>query len=128
MPDDQHADEARHVKASFAGWKLDVLDALCADKRLQASDFRVAHVLLQHLNARDWRTFPGQPTIAEITGMSVRNVAKCLARLRDAGWICWERGSHRKSNEYTFSPQTVAEALAAAKAKQAARKARKVKA
>lgn len=108
--------EAGAIKANFAGWKLDVLDAMAGDRALQSGDFRVAFVILQHLNSKTFVAYPSQQTIAAKAGMGERNVDKCLKRLKAAGWLRWERGNRQKSNTYSFDSQFVADAIANMKA------------
>lgn len=45
----------------------------------------------------------GRETIAELTGMSVSAVAKCLPVLREAGLLSWRRGHTNRVNEYSVN-------------------------
>lgn len=117
--------EARLVKATFASWKLDVVDALVSDAILQPSDKMVAIYLLQRLNGKTQQLYPSQRLIAEEVHMTARNVRKCLDRLRSNGWLRWARGHTQKANEYEFDDNKIAEEIARMKTDRASRKRRK---
>lgn len=105
------ASERRLARGNFAGFKLDLIQALNSHNGLLKSDLSVATALIKHLGIDDLRAFPSQETISDITGMSVRNVIKCLERLRDGGWIRWERGNMHKPNVYEFNEQKAVEEI-----------------
>jgi biotin operon repressor len=107
--------EERFARGSFAGWKLDVVHAIVSDARLQPSDVRVAVAMMRFLSAGDLSLYPSQERLAAITSMSRRNVVDCLSRLKDAGWIVWDRGNRQLSNVYRFDAGTVADQLARVK-------------
>ena len=102
-PDFDKLRQEVETRKSFASWKLDLIDALTVDKRLQASDVRVAIVILQHMNSDSRLAFPSQERIAALSAMKEGNVVKCLNRLKAAGWIEWGRGNRQKSNRYEFN-------------------------
>ena len=77
-----------------------VIEAMLSDKCLLASDFRVGVALISHLGSATTSAFPSHEKLAELTHMSVRNVINCLERLRDAGWIRWERANRQEVNQY----------------------------
>jgi hypothetical protein len=106
------ATEKKLVQASFAGWKLDLIKALCSDRALQPGDVRVALALVQHLNIGSYKAFPNQDTLAEIACMTDRNVRICTDRMRKAGWLRWDRGNRQKSNEYEFDANKIADEVA----------------
>ena len=106
------ASESKILRGAFAGWKLDLTNALNSKKGLLKSDVSVAIALVKHLNAGSYAAYPSQETLSDITGMSVRNVINCLERLRDGGWIRWERGNRHKPNVYEFEEQKVADEIA----------------
>lgn len=115
-------EEGRIVKATFAGWKLDLIKALTSDKELKASEVRVALALVQHLNAGSFAAFPSQDTIATIACMSSRHARDCLERLRQVGWLQWARGNRQHANEYEFDEQKVADEVARMKRDEEARR------
>lgn len=105
-PDFDHSgDDGR--RTSFTSWKLDMINTLLLDPRLQPSDFKVAVAVLQFMNGETGMIFPSQETIAEIVHMTVRNVGKCLKRLRQADWLSWERGNRQMSNRYVFETKNL---------------------
>lgn len=110
------ASESKILKGAFAGWKLDLINALNSKKGMLKSDVCVAVALVKHLNAGSYAAYPSQETLSDITDMSVRNVINCLERLREGGWIRWERGNRHKSNVYEFEEQKVADEIARMKA------------
>lgn len=118
---DANEQEARILKATFAGWKLDLISALASDRSLKPADVRVALVLVKHLNQGSFAAYPSQETIAEVTHMTVRNVMKCLDRLKASGWLRWQRGNRQKPNLYEFDDQKVADEVARMKEEDRAR-------
>lgn len=115
------ANERRLVRGEFAGFKLDLIQALNSHKGLLKSDLSVATALIKHLGIESLQAYPSQETLSEITGMSVRNVIKCLERLRDGGWISWERGNMHKPNIYEFNEQKAAQEISRMKEEDAER-------
>lgn len=111
MADADH-EAASVLRARFGGWKLDLINALNSDPDLKPSDVCVALALVKHLNIGSFTAYPSQGTLAEITHMTVRNVIKCLERLRAAGWLRWARGNMHKSNEYRFDEHKVGREIA----------------
>lgn len=114
--------EKKLVQASFAGWKLDLIKALCSDKALLPADVRVALALVQHLNIGSLKAFPNQDTLAEIACMSDRNVRTCTDRMREAGWLRWDRRNRQESNEYEFDADKIADEVARMKKDEEARR------
>jgi hypothetical protein len=117
--------EEKTLKRHFGTWKLDLLHAINSDPHLQPSDVAVALALVKHLSVKTFSAWPSQETLAEITHMSVRNVDKCLKRLRHAGWLQWARGNMQKSNVYSFDEYKVGQEIARMKREDVARKTRR---
>jgi len=112
------------LKANFGGWKLDLINALNSDPALKPSDVAIAVALTKHLNAGSFEAYPSQETLAEITHMGVRNVTKCLDRLKVTGWLHWSRGSMHKPNVYSFDQLKVGQQIARMKQDDLARRKR----
>jgi hypothetical protein len=93
--------------ASFTSWKLDLLNAILIDPRVNHSSFRVAFALVQFMNAKTGLMCPAQETLAERACMSVRNVQDCLNELRETRWLNWTRGNRQQSNSYEFNSTNV---------------------
>lgn len=115
MLTDADSKQAKMFRGSLAEWKLDVEHALATDSRLQASDVRVAVVMMRFINAGTLTLFPSQELLAKRACMSLNNVVACLKRLKAAGWICWDRGNRQLANVYSFDRDTVADHLARVK-------------
>lgn len=85
-----HADDADQ-RRSFTGDKLDWMNALSADPRLDARAFEVGFCIAQHVNAERGIAIVSDETIADKTGIPKRWVLRARQSLRDAGWIDWRR-------------------------------------
>lgn len=100
---------------SFAAWKLDLLDRMSVDRRLSATDYRVAYRLLHYMDAATGNCFPKQETIAADLGVTDRTVRKALVDLCACGWLQIEEWSPRKgrgkSNLYRFQDVTTGSAV-----------------
>jgi hypothetical protein len=88
--------------STFTGRKLDWLKCCNFDRRLQSFDFKVAFVIVQHVNARTGCAMLSDETIAdEAGGHSPRSVRRARDRLKAAGWLDWKRT--RTANIYVLS-------------------------
>ena len=81
-----------------------------ADHKLSESERAVLAVLVSHRNNRTGLCYPGQPRIAEESGMTVPGVQGILARLDGAGIIDREREVGR-STRYTLHLDQLSTAL-----------------
>jgi len=99
----------------FTAWKLDLLDRMSTDRRLSATDFRVAYRLLSYMNAESGACFPKQETIADDVGVTDRTIRHSLVNLRACGWLKIEErqlpNGRGKSNFYLFEDATVGNAV-----------------
>lgn len=95
-------------KRSFASWKFDLLDALAVDRRLSPLHFRVAYCLLQFMNSRTGRIYPGQDLLAARLGVSVDTIQRAIKGLAKAGWLTVWRPTRHRTNEYRFCDRHVA--------------------
>lgn len=92
-------DDAEQLR-TFTSWKLDVLDCMSIDPRLNDFDFRLAFTIMQFMNGKTGRCHPAQDTLAELLCVNERTVRNGLNRLRDAKWLAWQRRG--RVNWYTF--------------------------
>ncbi len=98
---DEHDDGAK--RKNFTSWKLDILDAMSCDPKMQGKDFQVAFRLIQHMNSRTRECFPSMAIIAAQADCDVKTVERSLRRLeRISGWIERERPNRNKSYLYRF--------------------------
>ncbi len=101
----------------FAAWKLDLLDRMAADRRLSATDFRVAYRLFSYMDSGTGDCFPKQGTIAADLGVTDRTVRNALCNLRACGWLEIEERplakGRGKSNLYRFQDVTTGSAVPA---------------
>jgi DNA-binding MarR family transcriptional regulator len=67
--------------------------AVCGDKRLQATDFRVLTAIAyrDRFGKNGRGCFVGQEKLATETCLNKRQVTRSLKRLEDYGYIRWER-------------------------------------
>lgn len=100
---------------SFAAWKLYLLDRMSVDRRLSATDYRVAYRLLHYMDAATGNCFPKQETIAADLGLTDRTIRNALVDLCACGWLEIEERSPRKgrgkSNLYRFQDVTTGSAV-----------------
>ncbi len=94
----------------FAAWKFDLLDRMSTDRRLSATDFRVAYRLLSYMNAETGACFPKQEAIADDVGVTDRTIRLSLVNLRACGWLRIEErqlpNGRGRSNFYLFENGT----------------------
>ena len=89
-----------------------LLDELIRRAQLKPGAALVLIRLLRHWHTRDRWPFPGQESLAEQTGQSVRSVQRCVAELREKRLIS-TKARHRKgsndrtSDEYDLRPLIV---------------------
>ena len=79
--------------------KMDWLTCAVYARDLIPADFKVAFVVMQHVNEKTHECFPSEQTIADKCGLSVRHVQRSLKRLSDKGWL--KRRRTRDANRYT---------------------------
>ena len=80
------------VSKEFTTQKLNWLQCVCFDRRLNDGAFRVASVIAFHLNEASGRAYLSADTIAAMTGSKwPRKVARAIKLLKDTGWLNWER-------------------------------------
>jgi hypothetical protein len=86
---------------TFTSRKLDWLNCAAYDRRLEASDIRVALVIAKFINAKTGIARVSDEVIAdEAGGISARNVRRSRQRLLDARWVTWKRT--QKANIYAL--------------------------
>lgn len=84
---------------AFTSQKMDWINAVVADHRIDASAKIVAICIKQHVNEKDeFGCFPSDECIADKTAMSVSTVKRTRNKLRAAGWLTWKR--RMRSNLY----------------------------
>jgi hypothetical protein len=86
--------------------KFDWIDAVMADRHLDARAKVIAYCLMQHLNRETGFAFVSDPTITDKTGMPNRWVRRARNDLRTAGWIAWKRT--RTANVYSTLTEPMA--------------------
>ncbi|MDN3622005.1 hypothetical protein [Methylobacterium isbiliense] len=99
------ADDAR----SFTSWKLDILNAACADSRLRASEFRMLARILQATNAQTRKAIIADDTLAdEVPGFKSQSSAwRARRAIADAGYFTFVEGKGRSSTAYSISDEPV---------------------
>lgn len=75
----------------FAGEKFNWLDCVARDKRLKPAAFKVAYVIMQHVNAKTGIAWVSDETLADVCGISAPMVFRHRESLKAAGWLSWER-------------------------------------
>lgn len=100
--------ERKQAAATAASFKFDMIDAMMVDDRLHPSDFKVGVALLQFQNSQTGELYPSQAALAETTGIAERTIRACLTKLRETGWLRWDRGNRQKANDYAFDDSNVA--------------------
>jgi hypothetical protein len=86
--------------------KLDWLDAVIADHRLDARAKVIAYCIRQHVNRDTGIAFVSDATITDKTGVPNRWVRRARNDLRAANWIDWKRT--RTANVYSTSTEPMA--------------------
>jgi hypothetical protein len=71
--------------------KLDWIDAVMADHRLDARAKVIAFCIVQHVNRNTGVAFVSDTTISDKTAIPSRWVQRARNALRTAGWISWKR-------------------------------------
>ena len=84
---------------SWTSRKMDWLTCAAYARDLIPADFKVAFVVMQHVNEKTLECFPSEQTIADKCGLSERHVRRSLKRLCDKGWLKSRRT--RDANRYT---------------------------
>jgi hypothetical protein len=83
--------EDKANKKTFTGEKLDWLNLVNADPRLDASAFKVAFCIAQHINQNSGTWMLSDELISDKTSLPTRTVQRARKALRDLGWINWRR-------------------------------------
>jgi Helix-turn-helix domain len=78
---------------------MDWMTAAAYDRRLKPSDFKVAFVIAQHINAETGKAYPSEALVADIVGTSVRTVERTVTLLHETGWL-------RIRRKRTYDPKT----------------------
>jgi GTP-sensing pleiotropic transcriptional regulator CodY len=86
--------------------KLNWIDAVMADHRLDARAKVVAHCIMQHLNRETGFALVSDAVIRDKTGIPWRGVVRARNRLRAAGWIRWRRTG--RANVYAILAEEIA--------------------
>lgn len=87
------------ARRSFASDKFDWLDGVAIDPRLpQAGTFKVAYCIIQHVNSGTGVAILSDAVIHEKTNVSIPQVKRHRAALRDAGWLDWK--TRKGANHY----------------------------
>jgi hypothetical protein len=99
--------------------KLNWVDAMMADHRLDPMDRLVGYWIAQCLNRERGTAYVSDKTLADKAGVSIRSVSDARKALRAAGWIKWRRTS--KANIYTLLNEPMAAVVERQKELKAAR-------
>jgi hypothetical protein len=83
--------KADELAGSSTALKLDWLTCVAYDPDISPSTFEVAFAIVQHVNWKKGVAYVSDATIAEKTGICTRDVLRARKRLRDAGWLTWDR-------------------------------------
>jgi hypothetical protein len=86
-------------KKTFTAAKLNWLDCVANDRNLKPAAFKVAYVIMQHVNSETLIAWPSDETLVDITGISRSQVQRHRESLKAAGWLTWERT--QIANHYT---------------------------
>jgi Helix-turn-helix domain len=98
---------ANESRASFTSWKLDIMDAMKLDRRMNGTEFRIAFCLIQHVNSVTKACFPSQELLADETGVKLRTVRASIAKLVRLRWARLTRPNRSKTNQYEFLTENV---------------------
>lgn len=93
------ATEAPPETKSFTSAKLDWINALSVDPRIRPAAFKVGVCIIQHVNADSMVAFLSDEVIRDKTNISLPEVKRHRAALREAGWLTWTRT--KTANSYT---------------------------
>ncbi len=87
--------------------KLDALDLVCKQKKINSGAFVVFYRLVHHYNTTNGKCFPSLNTIARDTGYTTRTVSTHLRALASAGYIVVHSGkSSHGTNCYDLPVMT----------------------
>jgi hypothetical protein len=92
-------DQSERSAKEFTSLKFDWLDAVAVDPRVRAAAFKVAYCIMQHVNAQTMVAILSDEVIHDKTDISLPEVKRHRAALRDAGWLSWTRS--KTANRYT---------------------------
>lgn len=104
------ADESQE-KRSIASFKLNVVDASHADKRLRGAPILVLQRIAIHLNKKTRDTYVSQDVLAAETGYSRQSVINACDTLKKTGWLRVQIASHG-GNLYSINETSVDQYLA----------------
>jgi DNA-binding transcriptional ArsR family regulator len=80
--------------------KMDVLNLVVTDQKVNAGAIVVFTRLLHHYNMTSGKCFPSVETIARAIGFSIRTVSTHLRALEEAGYIVVHRDGRNGGNRY----------------------------
>jgi DNA-binding MarR family transcriptional regulator len=83
--------------------KMDVLDLVVTDQKVNAGAIVVFTRLLHHYNTTSGKCYPSIKTIARATGFTVRTVSTHVRALEEANYIVVHRHGRNGSNRYELT-------------------------
>jgi DNA-binding MarR family transcriptional regulator len=83
--------------------KMDVLDLVVREQKVNAGAIVVLTRLLHHYNMTNGKCYPSKKTIAHATGFTVRTVSTHVRALEEAGYIVVHRDGRNGSNHYELT-------------------------
>jgi hypothetical protein len=99
------------VTRSFTSDKLDRINAMNADARINGNAFKVATCIIQHINEKMGYAFPSVETIGIKTRLPQRVVERALTLLRKIGWLrsrlVFDRRTRTTHNLYWVLPDNM---------------------
>jgi DNA-binding IclR family transcriptional regulator len=79
------------------------LDQIAADPRITPGAFKIAYVIVRHLNWRSREAWPSTLTIADRAGISERSVRRHIHELEHGGYVVVTRRAG-SSSKYQMAP------------------------
>lgn len=94
-------DKPKQESDGFTRQRAACLDAAALDKRLSAEAFRLIHIIASRfLNRQRGYAYPSQPLLADLLGVSERQIRNLLGELIGRGYLLKKRGGRGRANEY----------------------------
>jgi hypothetical protein len=95
--------EGADRRPSFAGWKFDLLDAMCMDPRMPRSTFPVAYRILQAVNMETGIAFISDAVLAdELPNVDPRGLNRHRKAMEASGYVAIKRGGRGRATQYKF--------------------------
>ena len=109
---DRRLSERKPV-ATFTGNKIDIMNAVAFDQRIDPYTCRVFHALIYFLNGDNGKCCPSDDLIVALVGGSRKSVYLARIKLRKCGYLDWRKTG--RSNRYLFNYAAAKPTLAAVK-------------